>query len=233
MPNQDAGTNVEATTATDAAADAAATAVAATPPAKYTQADLDRIMARKLDAERKEWSGKLQAEQAARAAQDERIKELETNGKGEAETVEAIKKARKADAEKWTAREAELLRTNQETQTRWDHEKVISAITAAVPSKVQDALRPLLIEHLVGRSKVVDGKVVYTDPDTMEDLTPEAAVARQLASKPALVIGPAMGSGGRPGTVTTIAPAKDRSKMSADELWARDEAEAKAARAKK
>jgi len=210
----------------------AATTEPTTPPARtFTQADLDKILARKLDAAGKEWATKVQAEQSAREAAEARAKELEEGQKGETETVEALKKARDNDKRKAAEREAELLKTHQETLSRWDHEKIVSTYAQLVPTKIRHET-DLVTEHLVARSKIVAGQVVYTDPSTLEELTAAQAVDVQAAKRLSLVAAPPQGAGARPGVPPTHASTKPRSQMSADELWAADESKAKAARAK-
>lgn len=184
-----------------AGAQGAAAAVAA-PAVDEVQARINRAVAKAVAEAKREMGEKLTvAEAEAKAGQDARAKLAEQEAK-DATAAEKAQKLREQEQKKSADREAELLKTIAATTARADADAINAALTEAV-KKVPPENSPAVVkDHLAKHCKRKDdGKVVWVDPETDQELAPEKALEAFLTANPVFAVAPASGSGataGRP-----------------------------------
>lgn len=184
------------------------------------QSQIDRAVAKAVAAAKRELGEKLSAAEAEAAAGKEAREKLAELEARDATAAEKAARALENERKKAADREAELLKTVQETKARADRDAISAALTEAVkkvpPENSPNVVKKALAEHCKRRD---DGKVVWVDPETDQELEPAKALDVFLAANPLFLISPASGSGATPGRP----PGTNRkpfSQMTKDELKA-------------
>jgi hypothetical protein len=175
-------------------------APAAPPPKDEVQARIDRAVAKALAEQGRELGAKLTAVEAEAKAGQEARKRLEELEAKDATAAEKSAKLLEQERQKAATREAELVKTLETTKTRADSD-AINAALAFVDGKIPSENSPDMVKERLAKNckRKDDGKVVWVDPETDQELSPEKALEAFLSARPSFAVAPASGSGATPG----------------------------------